>query len=113
MPKPTGWPGDCWGSYRCDYRWRHRPHYYVNPGVVYYGRPHHYYYDEPDYYRPHRPRVASCAIARNVVRDHGFRKVVARDCSGRIYSFGGRKNGKSYIIRVKASSARIVDIDRK
>ena len=107
----SGWVGpgfgaQCWGQHR-----RHCNYY---GGYGYYGHPYYngprpkYYYDE----RPVRPRRVSCGLARDIVADHGFRRVVARDCSGRVYSFRARKNGWAYIVSVNARNGRIVDVQR-
>ena len=37
----------------------------------------------------------SCNQARRIVRNEGFRRVVARDCQGTTYSFSTRRNASS------------------
>ena len=105
----TGWVGPGYGD-RCWSR-RHCNYYYGGHG--YYGHP---YYNgpRPRYYDdvPVRPRRVSCGLARDIVADHGFRRVVARDCNGRVYSFRARKNGWSYIVSVSSRNGRIVDVQR-
>ncbi len=52
-----------------------------------------------------------CWQAREIV-DYRFSKVSTRDCTGRIYVFSGKRNGKWFIIRVDSRTGRIVDVDR-
>jgi hypothetical protein len=59
-----------------------------------------------DYYRPTSRRM-SCNQARNIVRDYGYRSVVARDCNGRSYSFSARRNGKRVIIYLDSRTGAI------
>ena len=54
----------------------------------------------------------SCSAAKRVLARNGFNRVVARDCSGRVYAFQARRNGHSFIVRVRAANARIVDVSR-
>lgn len=61
---------------------------------------------------PHDPGYAfthrlSCDEARFRVRERGFKKVVAKDCSGKSYVFTGRKNGHRYAIKINAHTGRM------
>ncbi|MGH6906391.1 MAG: hypothetical protein ACREDX_00870, partial [Aestuariivirga sp.] len=71
------------------------------------------YYHAPYYYPTPRYRsVVSCSTARQIVRNHGFNNVRARDCSGRTYSFIARKSGKSWLVSVNARNSRITGVQR-
>jgi hypothetical protein len=61
------------------------------------------YDDRPDYGdRPNRGQQMSCNQARRLVRDSGYRNVDTKDCSGKIYMFSGRRDGRQVFIYVKA-----------
>ena len=79
--------------------------YYPPFGYGYYAP--RYYYPTPGY-----RSVLSCGTARQIVRNHGFNSVRARDCSGRIYSFLARKGGKTWLVSVNARNSRITGIQR-
>ncbi len=79
-------------------------------------------YEEPRYDH-HRPRHGdgydsgygegygvSCEDGIQVVRDHGFRKVRALDCSGRRYTYKARQHGGSYIVKVSRRSGNIISV---
>lgn len=98
-----GW-NDCWG----------RPHIYCGPHY-YYPRYRPYYFYEPDnyYYRkPYSYRRLSCVAARNMVRNRGYRNVVARDCTGTVYSFRAVRAGHRVIVNVSAQTGRITSVRR-
>lgn len=92
------------------YRRRHSgPRIYFDfyPGYYdpYHYSPHHY---DPYYYGPpYRSRI-SCKRARRLVRRHGYHRVRAYDCRGKVYGFIGYYNGKRYKIRVSAYSGVIL-----
>ena len=77
---------------------RYDPYYY-NP---YYYDP---YYDAP-YYPAPRARL-SCARVRQLLRSHGYRKVRAYDCKGKVYNFYARYKGRRYKLRVSAYTAQV------
>jgi hypothetical protein len=55
----------------------------------------------------------SCGRGRRLVEDNGFWDVRSRSCSGRTYSYFGRRGGgRLYIILVDSRRARIVDVRR-
>lgn len=117
----TGWAGPgfgahCWGRHNrhCNFYGNYPGYGYPGYGYPYYARPY-YYQPRPLYYYndgPLYPRRVSCNFARNVVADHGFGRIVARDCRGPVYTFRARKNGWAYIVRVRAANARIIDVQR-
>ena len=41
-----------------------------------------------------------------------FNNVRVRDCSGRVYHYAGRRNGKWYKVSVSAASGRIIGVER-
>ena len=72
------------------------------------------YYPRPGYFVPHprydyRDRV-SCKQATWMLRDRGYRNIVATDCRGSSYSFVARKKGGEYRIRVNAYNGRISSV---
>jgi hypothetical protein len=75
-------------------------------------------YEEPRYYEPRyehrRPRYVysgiSCENGRDLVRDSGFRKVRAVDCSGRRYTYRARQNGDTFIVKVSRRSGNIISV---
>jgi hypothetical protein len=61
------------------------------------------YNDRPDYgNRPNHGQQMSCNEARRLVRDSGYRNVDTKNCSGKIYMFTGRRDGRQLFIYVKA-----------
>jgi hypothetical protein len=91
-----------------------------------------YYCGGPGYYVPpppppfyHQPRNVylyddqqddsydeglSCGEARRLIRQRGYRDIVARDCTGGTYSFFATRRGQPYKINVNAYRGRIVSI---
>ncbi len=64
-----------------------------------------WYEDQPRYIRSAR-RNMSCGQARSIVRDQGFRSVVARECNGRTYTFNARRNNQRVIVYINARTGR-------
>jgi opacity protein-like surface antigen len=87
--------------------YRPRPYIYHAPRPVYYDDN---FYDNQDY--RYRRDTLSCREARSMVRNRGFRDVVARDCNGGTYSFFATKRGKAYRLNVNAYSGNIVSLRR-
>jgi hypothetical protein len=55
----------------------------------------------------------SCGRGRRLVEDRGFWDVRPRNCSGRNYSYFGRRGGgRAFIILVDSRRGRIVDVRR-
>lgn len=52
----------------------------------------------------------SCWKAKKIVRNHGFYKVNATDCSGKIMRFNAKKSGDWYRVKVNRWG-NIVDVD--
>ncbi len=95
---------------------RHYGQRHRNPGVTirvyprydpYYYNPYYYdpYYDAP-YYPAPRARL-SCARVRQLLRSHGYRKVRAYDCKGKVYNFYARYKGSRYKLRVSAYTGQV------
>jgi hypothetical protein len=71
--------------------------YYYNP-----------YYRDPYYYGPTYRHRISCDRARRILRSHGYRRIRAYDCKGRVYGFRAVYNGRRYKLRVSAYSGEIL-----
>lgn len=72
------------------------------------------HYPRPGYFVPHyvdRGRV-SCDQAIWKLRNLGYRKIYATDCSGRSYSFIARKGSGKYRIEFNSLRNRITNVDR-
>ena len=55
----------------------------------------------------------SCGRGRRLVEDYGYWDVRARNCSGRTYSYFGRRGGgRAFVISVDSRRARIVGVRR-
>ncbi len=77
---------------------------YYNPG---YYQP---YYRPVPVYRP-RPRyVNRCNRARRIIRNRGYYRIRAIDCSGRRFTFHAKRGGVWYRLRVKARSGHIYKV---
>ncbi|MGE0006792.1 MAG: hypothetical protein AB7S92_14505 [Parvibaculaceae bacterium] len=63
---------------------------------------------EPDYYPVYDG--ISCWKAKKIVQNHGFHKVYATDCGGKIMGFKGKKSGDWYRIKINRWGS-IVDVD--
>ena len=100
--------GPGYGGYYGGYPY-YGPGYYYAPPVPYYGG----YYAPRRTYRPRRhARRISCRRARRIVRNRGYRNVRTIDCTGRGYSFLGRRRGRLYKISMRSRSGRITSISR-
>lgn len=73
---------------------------YYNPPVGYYDP---YYLPTPRY----RHARISCGEAREIVKDHGYRKVRTRNCGGPASSFVGVKNGGLWLVKVNTRNGRL------
>jgi hypothetical protein len=79
-------------------------------------------YGEPDdgYVHPRRRHRASdydedygrlsCGEARRALRNQGFYRLEARDCSGHNYRFVGWRDGDPYLIKISSRSGRIKSV---
>ncbi len=55
----------------------------------------------------------SCGRGRRIVEDHDYWNVRTRNCSGRYYSYFGRRGGgRIFIITVDSRRGRVVDVRR-
>ena len=81
-------------------------HYGGHGGSSYYGGPS--YYGGYSDYAPRRRYRVSCRRARHMLRDHGFRRIRARDCNGRRYSFKACRGGHWWIVKVSSRNGRIL-----
>lgn len=53
-----------------------------------------------------------CTGAKGVLRNHGYSKIVTKDCGGSNYVFKARKNGHHYLVRFNAVSGHITGSSR-
>ena len=89
----------------------------AKPSVnIYLGVPHYGYQVGPDYvyrkghgwYRPGRNyNRMSCGEARGLVRDRGYRNIVARNCNGQTYVFRAVRNNRIFVIYVNARTGAV------
>lgn len=89
----------------------------AKPNVnIYLGLPHYGYQVGPDYvyrkghgwYRPGRNfNRMSCGRARNLVRDRGYRNIVARNCNGQTYVFRAVRNNRVFVVYVDARTGAV------
>lgn len=52
----------------------------------------------------------SCHEAKQIVREHGYKKVRTQDCSGDDYSFLAKRHGQAWIVQV-SDTGDIVGVD--
>lgn len=76
-------------------------------------------YDEPRY-EPRRPRYhapryerygVSCDEGADIVRESGFRKVRALNCSGKRYKYQARRDGDTYIVKVSRNGGNVISVE--
>ena len=83
----------------------------VHLGTPYYGGG--YYAPRPHYYAPrpyYAPRVSYCSKARRKIRNRGYYKIRAIDCSGSRYTFHAKRGGVWFRLRLKARSGYIYKV---
>jgi len=78
--------------------------YRYNYGGYWYLEP---YWTFPIYGYPGR---MSCGEGRDIVYDRGFHRVRIINCSGKYYSYAGRRYGDSFKIVVNARNGKIVSV---
>jgi hypothetical protein len=49
----------------------------------------------------------SCADARHLLREDGYRNVVARECDARTYVFGATRGGRHVVLRVNSRNGHV------
>lgn len=81
----------------CGFGYRHR-HFY----------PRFYPWFYPQYYPPVYQLRISCGEARQIVANHGFRKVRARSCGGKVDSFYGWRGGHPWLVKVNTRNGGIL-----
>lgn len=83
---------------------------------IYLGIPHYGYQVGPDYvyrkghgwYRSGRNvNRMSCGQARGLVRDRGYRNIVARNCNGQTYTFRAVRNNRAFVVYVNAHTGAV------
>lgn len=74
------------------------------------------YYGSPDYFFNSPPvysyYLVSCGRARIILLREGFRNIRVTRCGGIYHRFTAQKRGINYIVKVKASSGRIIIVGR-
>jgi hypothetical protein len=60
--------------------------------------------------RAHHGYGISCENGRDEVRDSGFRKVRAVDCSGRHFTYKARRHGDTFIVKVSRRNGDIISV---
>jgi len=85
------------------------------PGPGYYGGGYGYhnpapYYGRDRYYRPRRSYRLTCGQVRRKIRNRGFYRIRAVDCSGSRYTFNAKRHGVWYRLRVKSRNGRIYKV---
>ena len=54
----------------------------------------------------------SCRQGARIVFRSGYHSVVALNCAGRFYKYRGWRGLRKFVITVRSSNGRIVDVDR-
>jgi hypothetical protein len=71
-------------------------------------------YQDDGYRRHHRRQTEyygiSCDDGSQAVRDIGFRKVRAIDCSGRRYTYQARRHGSTFIVKVSSRNGQVLSV---
>lgn len=52
----------------------------------------------------------SCANARQLLREDGYRNVMARECDARTYVFGATRGGRHVVLRVNPRNGHVRSI---
>ena len=75
-----------------------------------------YYYGSPDYFFNSPPvysyYLVSCGRARIILLREGFRNIRVTRCGGLYHRFTAQKRGVNYLVKVNASSGRIIIVGR-
>ena len=98
---------------------RHKRKHVYFYGIYPYYRPYYYgaYYPDPYYYEPaynddyvEEPRYEklTCHEIREILYDYGYTRVRSYDCGGTVYGFYAQNRGRSYKIRISASTADVL-----
>lgn len=71
-----------------------------------------YWYPEPYWlgYGLSMNYGVSCGGGRNIMADHGFRRVRTIECHGRTFTYLGRRHGHTYRVLVSSRSGQIVSV---
>jgi hypothetical protein len=64
------------------------------------------WYDGQPRYQRNSRRSMSCTQARSILRNQGFRSVVAQECNGSTYTFNARRNNQRVIVYINARTGR-------
>ncbi len=80
------------------------------PGYYGGGYGHGYYGHSDRYYRPVRRYRMSCGQVRRKIRNRGYRRIRAVDCSGSRYTFHAKRHGEWFKLRIKSRSGYIYSV---
>lgn len=58
------------------------------------------------------PRRLSCRSVREILRDHGYRRIRSYDCKGKVYGFHADRGSRRYKLRVRSRTGRIASRTR-
>ena len=78
----------------------------IEPGYLF-NRNYGWYDPDYDDRYDHRSYRISCNEARRLVRQNGYRNVVARDCEGRSYAFSATRNQRRVVINVNSRTGAL------
>ena len=65
------------------------------------------YYGHGGYYAPRRSYRLSCGQVRRKLRNRGYYRIRAKDCSGSRYTFHAKRGGEWFRLRIKSNNGRI------
>jgi hypothetical protein len=110
-----GFPGGYCDGYLDPYRcggYRRFPHRYYGAPYPYGGFGGQGYLPRHVYRDPYVRDGISCRGASSILRDRGYRNVVARDCRGATYNFTARGSRGPVSVRVSAYNGSILAVRR-
>ena len=88
------------------YDYQVSPDYLFNDDYGWYQPDQRSRYNRHNYRQNHRANV-SCNEARGLVRENGFRNVVAHDCNGRTYTFSATRHNHRVIVYVNSRTGAV------
>lgn len=99
----------------CKRRRFYNPGVFLDGGLEYldpnYGGINHGECLDPPDQRP-APRRLSCRNVREILRDHGYRRIRSYDCKGAVYGFHADRGSRRYKLRVRSKTGRIASRTR-
>jgi hypothetical protein len=55
----------------------------------------------------------SCDKAKSIITGYGFGNIETKSCSGKIYSFAAKRDGKSFSVKVSALNGELTEVKRQ